>query len=161
MQTSVSYIYVLRCPITLKVRYVGKANDPHYRFKCHLWAESRNKDKKKLYSWFNDLKAQGQIPILETVCCYKAVEIGKKESLFYELYNNGNLLNEKNLEDEHKRIDVVILKNILKTKKIKISHIAKVIGLHQSNISNYLLGKSTELSYKRAYQLSEYIKSLQ
>lgn len=65
---STTTIYGLTCPVTDRVRYVGKANDPSKRLEGHL-AASRSRNT-PLYRWIRELGDQNQRPglrIIETV----------------------------------------------------------------------------------------------
>lgn len=59
------YIYILRCPFTLQVKYVGKTNNPRMRLKQHK-SDSRTKIC-KLKSWIISLKKKGALPVLEII----------------------------------------------------------------------------------------------
>lgn len=58
------YIYVLKDPITNKIRYVGKTNDLKSRLNCHLYHKDTNKHK---VSWIKKLRKQKLKPIIEAV----------------------------------------------------------------------------------------------
>jgi predicted GIY-YIG superfamily endonuclease len=59
------YIYLLRCPISKKVRYVGSSKNPKTRFKQHLKDAEKNRTKKQ--KWILELKNKCEIPIMEIV----------------------------------------------------------------------------------------------
>jgi hypothetical protein len=59
------FIYVLRCPISWDVRYVGKAMDPADRLRRHMAASSRAKYHAGY--WLESLKRLGLKPLLEIV----------------------------------------------------------------------------------------------
>ena len=58
-------IYILICPITNKVRYVGKANNISQRYKAHLNRARKHQVHKK--NWILSLKKQGLKPIIEVI----------------------------------------------------------------------------------------------
>jgi predicted GIY-YIG superfamily endonuclease len=58
-------IYILRCPITGAVRYVGNTNRPKERYKQHINDVKPPYTEKKF--WLLWLREQGKIPILEVV----------------------------------------------------------------------------------------------
>jgi hypothetical protein len=60
-----TYIYVLKCPITFKVRYVGKSDDPYRRYKEHL--NIKNSASKEKKQWLKKLKKLGLKPILKII----------------------------------------------------------------------------------------------
>lgn len=61
---SEEYIYVLKDPRSMEVRYVGKTSYPTDRFYCHLGANSGNKKKD---AWTLELRALGQEPLMEVI----------------------------------------------------------------------------------------------
>lgn len=60
-----TYIYVLRCPLSNKVRYVGKTNNPKERYKNHL-NRLHNKGTHKA-NWIVHLRNKGLRPIFEII----------------------------------------------------------------------------------------------
>jgi hypothetical protein len=56
-----TFIYALRCPITGRIRYVGKTNDPERRIYQHLGRDHANPAKAE---WVNSLLAQGKEPTM-------------------------------------------------------------------------------------------------
>lgn len=58
-------IYVLRCPKSGEVRYVGKANNAQARLKSHLRDCKRRNT--PVYCWMRSLLADGMIPAIEIV----------------------------------------------------------------------------------------------
>jgi len=58
-----TFIYALKDPTDNKVRYIGKANDPHKRYGDHL-NSGRDKNTHKR-NWINKLKKENLRPILE------------------------------------------------------------------------------------------------
>jgi len=60
-----TFIYVLKDPVTLEVRYVGKSNEPNKRLKSHL---SKNKDiGTHKRNWLNTLEDKPILEIIEKV----------------------------------------------------------------------------------------------
>lgn len=58
-----TFIYALKCPITGRVRYIGKSNNPQKRLSRHLGEDrDRNCHRK---TWLNSLTVRGLRPILE------------------------------------------------------------------------------------------------
>lgn len=60
-----TYIYVLKCPITAEIRYVGKANDPKRRYYSHMNLTKTSCTYKK--NWIKKLKESGLKPVLEVI----------------------------------------------------------------------------------------------
>lgn len=62
-RSELTYIYVMRCPTTDVVKYVGKTINPSYRFRKHLTEKHRNKK----CLWVNSLLSRGLKPVFEIV----------------------------------------------------------------------------------------------
>ena len=60
-----TFIYVLRCPITNDIRYVGKANKPKDRYIKHLDPKANEGSYK--HNWVQSLLKQDLKPILEVI----------------------------------------------------------------------------------------------
>lgn len=60
-----AFIYILICPITGRVRYVGKTTNPKKRFCNHL--TDAKKEKNYRANWIRSLTAQGLKPIVEII----------------------------------------------------------------------------------------------
>ena len=60
-----TYIYALKDPRTNEIRYIGKSNDPEYRFKNHI-NKCRDKNTHKR-NWINELRKEKMKPILEII----------------------------------------------------------------------------------------------
>ena len=61
----ITYIYVLKCPVTFEIRYVGKANNPKRRYYSHMNLTKTSSSHKK--NWIKQLKDANLRPILEVV----------------------------------------------------------------------------------------------
>lgn len=59
------FIYILKCPITKKVRYVGSSKNPKTRFRQHIKDADKNRTEKQ--KWILNLKSKCEIPIMEIV----------------------------------------------------------------------------------------------
>lgn len=59
-----AFIYLLRCPITEEVRYVGKAVDPKRRFRAHICAARAGEDHHNA-RWIRTLLRRGLMPVLD------------------------------------------------------------------------------------------------
>ena len=85
------YIYLLRCPVTKLVRYVGSTATPKPRFKAHLKDAQKNRTEKQ--KWILSLQAKGDLPIMEivtfTVSEVKRRQVEEEQMLKYidSVYN--------------------------------------------------------------------------
>lgn len=79
-----TYIYVLKDPITNKIRYVGKSNKPEYRFKNHI-NNCRDKNTRKR-NWINELRKEKIKPILEIIDIVPVEEWKKYEKIYIKKY---------------------------------------------------------------------------
>ncbi len=61
----VTYIYVLKCPITFAIRYVGKSNNPKRRYYSHLNINKTSSSYKR--NWIKQLKENNLKPIMEVI----------------------------------------------------------------------------------------------
>lgn len=61
-----TFIYVLRCPETNRVRYVGKSNNPKQRYNAHLKASKEGR-KYRVCRWIFKLLNDNTKPILEII----------------------------------------------------------------------------------------------
>jgi len=82
----ITNIYVLKCPITGSVRYVGKANDVKKRYKDHL-NPGRDKDTHKR-NWIARLRKKGLKPSIEVIRKVPINEWKKWERYFIEYYKD-------------------------------------------------------------------------
>lgn len=90
------YIYILRDPITKKIRYVGKTNNIKQRYKNHI---NKNRDKKThKRNWINKLREKGKKPIIEIIDEANNTNWKEKEKYWirYYLDKNCKLVNETN-----------------------------------------------------------------
>lgn len=75
-----TYIYILRCPETGNVRYVGKSNNPKKRYHEHLRYEDRTASTHKK-NWIKKLLDSGLAPKLEIID-----KVDNNEWKFWEKY---------------------------------------------------------------------------
>lgn len=61
------YFYVLRCPITNDVKYVGRSVDPKVRYRQHIYSGKKNGNKNRNASWIRSLLNSGLKPIMEII----------------------------------------------------------------------------------------------
>lgn len=61
-----TYIYILKCPVSGDVRYVGKTINLKKRFNCH-YSPANKKTKTYLWSWVKGLRNKGMKPIMEVI----------------------------------------------------------------------------------------------
>lgn len=60
-----TYIYILQCPVTLNVKYVGKTNNVIKRFQSHLASKPNNKS--YCNKWISSLLKSGEKPIITVI----------------------------------------------------------------------------------------------
>lgn len=60
-----NYIYALHCPIANTVRYIGKTNNPDYRFASHLTSAKSGKYSHYTAKWLRKVLAAGLRPTME------------------------------------------------------------------------------------------------
>jgi hypothetical protein len=63
MEKEIVYIYALCDPVTMRIRYVGKSNNPNERFSSHL-SERSLKVKNEKNAWIKSLLEQGMKPVM-------------------------------------------------------------------------------------------------
>jgi hypothetical protein len=87
------FIYALKCPVTLEVRYVGKSNDPKARLRHHLDTRSRKSISHKNH-WLNSLLANGRRPLLEILEVTTEADWPQREQYYIQLHRaSGKLTN--------------------------------------------------------------------
>ena len=65
MNNTVTFIYLLKDPITLDIKYIGKSDDPNNRLTEHI-RKSKYKNTYK-NNWINGLLESGNLPIMEII----------------------------------------------------------------------------------------------
>lgn len=65
MNNTVTFIYLLKDPITLDIKYIGKSDDPNNRLTEHI-RKSKYKNTYK-NNWINGLLKSGNLPIMEII----------------------------------------------------------------------------------------------
>lgn len=78
-----TFIYILICPITNDIKYVGKSNNPKLRFYKHLQMVDRNHNKNK---WILYLKSKKLNPILSIIDEVLVSEWKDKEKFYISKY---------------------------------------------------------------------------
>lgn len=84
------YVYVLECPVTKCVRYVGSTNNPMSRYMSHL-TNARNKNDAKSV-WIRRLIRDGKYPVLRIIAKGGYAFIARAEQEYFDA-NAGHLLN--------------------------------------------------------------------
>jgi len=79
-----TYIYTLKCPITGKVRYVGKTNNPTERYKNHINKARDGGTHKR--NWINLLRIKNLKPIFEIIDEVSVKEWKDKEKYYIKHY---------------------------------------------------------------------------
>lgn len=76
-----NYVYTLKCPISGKIRYVGKSRNPKSRLRQHI-EDSRNNTNTEKKHWINGLLQAGKFPKMEIVFKHpdEAIARNKEES---------------------------------------------------------------------------------
>lgn len=92
------YIYFLRDPRDMRVRYVGETRRPGKRYRCHLSSTA----KIPVSQWVRELKAEGIEPIMEVVEMVQASEIEREYHWMVTLSEHGaDLLNVDRAKPTH------------------------------------------------------------
>jgi len=110
---TVCFIYALKCPKTLEIRYIGKADNIKKRLRCHINRARRGEEGWK-NNWIRQLLAEGLEPTIELIeevpydkwQEYEIMYIDKYRKLGYNLTNSsdggeGNLGNKTFLGKKH------------------------------------------------------------
>lgn len=93
MKTEIAYIYVLKDPITLEVRYVGKTVKPKNRLLNHISEAKNSKYHNHRLAWIRSLLMIEEMPIFEVVKICKLSEFKKYEKFYIEKYDFSILTN--------------------------------------------------------------------
>lgn len=80
-----TFIYGLRDPSTGKVRYVGKSDNPDFRFYLHRW-DAEHRPSRRLHSWIRSLKKKGIEPELFVIEECSIVEWEERERFWIAHY---------------------------------------------------------------------------
>ena len=85
--SKVGYIYCLKDPRTLEIRYIGQTiNDPKKRLSQHIHQEKRTKGKlTHVHSWVRNLKKENLRPIMEILEECTLEELDNKEIFYIKL----------------------------------------------------------------------------
>ena len=62
-----TYIYVLHCPLTDRIRYIGKTISPRRRLAAHISAARRNVAKHHTAAWIRQVLAADQTPVMQVI----------------------------------------------------------------------------------------------
>lgn len=155
-------IYSITCPITDKIRYIGRSNYPFMRFKMHLSAIKADATKSKpLYIWMNKIIDLGKEPIFKIEMQCETRDLSKMESFYIKKYaTETELFNSIQKIDRAEGIDIQELKAIAKAKNIKYKDIAKAIGAKPCAVGGFFRQIDYSLSLKKAQHLQQLIYSL-
>lgn len=145
------YIYGLKCPLSNKIRYVGKSVNPNQRFKNHINYEVKSDTHKA--RWLNKLIEQGLLPELIIIEETGTKQWEEREKYWIAYYKN-DLTNETIGGDgrqagwHHKKESVDKIIDALKQRTKESRKIAagkaakKLIGGHASEIAKERLSIS-------------------
>ncbi len=81
-----TYIYVLKNPINLEIRYVGKTTCLKRRFRSHICAKAKKNS--YLSSWIGALRIKGLLPLMEVIDTVYGNDWKQKESDYIALHRN-------------------------------------------------------------------------
>ena len=118
MEIKVSHIYVLICPISNKIRYVGQSNDPKRRYRRHIYDSKRRTDHKS--NWIKKLISKDLKPILKIIHTCNENEVDYYEKYYIDLYKESfDLTNIKDGGKSYKMTQEVKdkIRNTLKGRK--------------------------------------------
>ena len=88
------FIYCLKDPISLEIRYIGFTSKTlKYRLKKHIDNALYNKHNKHLCNWILKLREQNKVPIIEEIECCTEDNWSQKEKYWINFYSLSKLLN--------------------------------------------------------------------
>ena len=85
------YLYVLKDPATLEIKYVGICHDPKLREKFHL--DHKLKKYGNIYKWIVELQNRGRRPIFEVIKKFKSRELAQSMEAVVIKNMTADLLN--------------------------------------------------------------------
>lgn len=136
-----TFIYVLKDPRTGCIRYVGKADNPSKRWKCHCWISSKKSHKN---SWVSELKNLGLLPELEIL---EQVPLDEWEEIEREYIRVFRMVG-MNLTNQCDGGEGVVGLSPSKETREKMSRAAK--GKKRPKISDALRGKKRKFFNRRS-----------
>ena len=85
-QDNIIFIYCLKDPNTLEIRYIGKTNNPKRRYLQHLSNQRLGNGRQpRLYNWLKSIKDK---PIFEIIFCSLKDNVDEMEKFFIKKYSN-------------------------------------------------------------------------
>ncbi len=147
-----TFIYELIEPITDETRYIGKTNNPSYRFKTHIREVSKKNTHKN--NWIKSLLKQNLEPVLNIIDEVKESESSYWERFYISLYKvwNCRLTNSTLGGDGHNREDVLGRKNPMYGKHHSEETKKKISQIHKGKPS---CRKGVSLSQKTKDKIKE------
>ncbi len=73
-------VYLLVCPLTGRIRYVGQTSNLQRRFIQHLSYRGQNLH---LNAWIADLAARGYVPLCKTLLTVETLQDARRWERFY------------------------------------------------------------------------------
>lgn len=83
-----TYIYILICPISKEIRYVGKSNDPERRLKDHMKDFRTRQGEFRKVSWLLSLYEKNMKPEMQIVDTVDMEEWKEKEQFWINHYKS-------------------------------------------------------------------------
>ncbi len=83
----ITFIYALKDPASLEVRYIGKANNPKSRYSRHI-NDAKNKPKCHRLCWIKGLLDNNKAPILEILEECDELIWGERENFWISKFDN-------------------------------------------------------------------------
>lgn len=149
------YIYALKDPNTQLIRYIGKSNNPKFRYNNHIQHSKKNRGCRHVVNWICSLLDQGLKPILEIIEECDKSNWAVREIYWIAYYRaQGNLTNFSNGGEDSNGLSGELIGNskltLLDVKEIRelllkgynTPYIAKQFNVSKLTINDIKLGKT-------------------
>jgi hypothetical protein len=87
------YLYMLKDPVSLKIKYIGITQDIGNRYRLHKYVPSEKSRSPKLNEWFLELHLKKLKPIFEVIKKYPSFNEAHKMEILLIKQIGDNLLN--------------------------------------------------------------------